>query len=245
MELSLNSLSPLNTNTSKAIVIGSACKIAEVDRNTMISFTSPDNHMRDHSRIGTPAVKEGIFSPSRGKISSFTKWTGNIEPLDTSVHRSAIQERNSGLSCIEKVGVKTLPDKIVADLEPSIRVNLANSVFSESPKFKNLRLTTFHATDVHNIDFAPSTRAKSLNGTQRENFRDTRMGYTHDFEIIGKTTAYSNHTNNSELETREVFERETENIPHTRQTDLVTTLHDNPLTRSTDSSKMKKGTNRR
>ena len=40
----------------------------------------------------------------------------------------------------------------------------------------------------------------------------------------------------SELETREVFERETENIPLTRQTYLVTPLYDNPLTRSTDSS---------
>ena len=54
---------------------------------------------------------------------------------------------------------------------------------------------------------------------------------------MSKTTAYSYHINNSELETREVFERETENIPQTQQTDFVTTLNDNPLTRSTDSSK--------
>ena len=59
----------------------------------------------------------------------------------------------------------------------------------------------------------------------------------HDFERVRKTTAYSNHIKNSELETREVFERETENIPLTRQTDLVTPLHDNPLTWSMDSSK--------
>ena len=50
-------------------------------------------------------------------------------------------------------------------------------------------------------------------------------------------TAYSNHIKNYELETREVFERETENIPLKRQTYLVTPLHDNPLTRSKDSSK--------
>ena len=60
-----------------------------------------------------------------------------------------------------------------------------------------------------------------------------------------ETTAYSNHIKNSELETREVFEQETENIPQTQQTDLVTTFHDNPLTRSTDSSKNEESQNRR
>ena len=59
----------------------------------------------------------------------------------------------------------------------------------------------------------------------------------HDFGRLSETTAYSNHINNYELETREVFEQESENIPQTRQTDLVTTLNDNPLTRSMDSSK--------
>ena len=63
------------------------------------------------------------------------------------------------------------------------------------------------------------------------------LGYTHDFEITSKTIAYSNHIKNSELETREVFEQDTENISLTRQTDLVTPLHENPLTQSMDSSK--------
>ena len=53
---------------------------------------------------------------------------------------------------------------------------------------------------------------------------------------MSETTAYSNHIKNSELETREVFEQETEDIPLTQQTDLVTQLHYNLLTRSTDSS---------
>ena len=54
---------------------------------------------------------------------------------------------------------------------------------------------------------------------------------------MSKTIAYRNHIKNSETEIREFFERETENIPQTRQTDLVTILNNNPLTRSTDSSK--------
>ena len=86
-------------------------------------------------------------------------------------------------------------------------------------------------------DFTPSTRAKSFNGTRRYSFRYARLGYTHGFERMSETTAYSNNINYSELETREVFERETETIPHTQQTDLVTILHDNPITQPTDSSK--------
>ena len=55
-----------------------------------------------------------------------------------------------------------------------------------------------------------------------------------------ETTAYRNHIKNSEIETREVFERETpshENIQRTLPTDIVTQLDDNQLTRSTDNSK--------
>ena len=50
VEISLNSLSPLNTNTSKAIVTDSACKSAEVDRNTLKSFTLPDRTIWYHNR---------------------------------------------------------------------------------------------------------------------------------------------------------------------------------------------------
>ena len=61
-----------------------------------------------------------------------------------------------------------------------------------------------------------------------------------DFETMSKTKAYRNHIKNSELETREVFERETwspENIQRTLPTDMVTWLDDNQLTRSTYSLK--------
>ena len=75
---------------------------------------------------------------------------------------------------------------------------------------------------------------------RRDNERDVRLVYTHDFETMRKTTAYCNHIKNSELENREVFERETwipENIQWTLPTDMVTRFDDNKLTRSTDSSK--------
>ena len=57
---------------------------------------------------------------------------------------------------------------------------------------------------------------------------------------MGEMTAYRNHIKNSELETREVFERETwstENIQQTLPTDMETLLDNNQLKRSIDSSK--------
>ena len=57
---------------------------------------------------------------------------------------------------------------------------------------------------------------------------------------MSKTTAYRNHIKNSEVETREVFERETlspENIQQTLPMNIVTRLDQNQLTRSTDSTK--------
>ena len=61
------------------------------------------------------------------------------------------------------------------------------------------------------------------------------MGYTHDFETMSKTTAYRNHINNSEIEIREVFERETlspQKIQRTLPMNIVTRLDNNQLTRS-------------
>ena len=55
----------------------------------------------------------------------------------------------------------------------------------------------------------------------------------YDFETMSETTAYRIHIKNSEIETREVFERETsgpENIQRTLPTEMVTRLDDNQLT---------------
>ena len=229
MDLSLKILSPQNTISSKDIVTDVACNSAQVNR---IDIQSPSRAIHR-----TPGVNVDVSIPSRGSNSSFAKLSRNIKPLDTYVDVSATQERNSDFSCIEKVGVKSLPDEIVAHLDPNIQVNLENSIISESPKFINLGLLTFDATGKPNIAFSPSTRAKYLNGMRREKSKADLLASRHDFERVSETRAYSNHINNSELETRQVFEQGTENIPLTRQMDLVAPLHENPLTRSTDSSK--------
>ena len=119
-------------------------------------------------------------------------------------------------------------------------MDLTNPVLGESPNFVTLGHPTVESADIQNINFATSTRAKSLNGSRRDAERDDRLGYTHGFETMSKTTAYRNHIKNYEIEPREVFERETwspENIQRKLPTDMVTRLDDNQLTRSTDSSK--------
>ena len=78
------------------------------------------------------------------------------------------------------MGVNSLLSEIVTDLDPSIRVNLANSVLSESPKFKSLGILAVNSTDIRYLDFGPPTRTKSLSGTQKDNFSPSRLGYTHD-----------------------------------------------------------------
>ena len=92
MELSLKSFSPLNTITLKAIVTGASCISAEVDRNIRKICTPDDRNIRNPSRVGTPGVNIDVFSPSSGRNSSFTRRSRNIEPLETSVDRSATQE---------------------------------------------------------------------------------------------------------------------------------------------------------
>ena len=138
------------------------------------------------------------------------------------------------------MGVEITFPKTVKESNFSVWVNFANFVLSEILKFISLGHLTAETADIRNIDFATSTRAKSLNGLHRDTERDGRLEYTHDFETMSETTDYRNHIKNSELETREVFEQETwspENIQRTLPTDMVTRLYDNQLTRSTDSSK--------
>ena len=89
VDLSLKSLSLLNTISSEEIVTGAACNTAQVDRNIW-----------NPSRVRTPEVNVDVFSTSHGSNFIFTKWSRNIKPLDTSVDRSATQERNSDISYI-------------------------------------------------------------------------------------------------------------------------------------------------
>ena len=142
--------------------------------------------------------------------------------------------------CIEEVGVKSIFPELGKDSDPSVRVNLANSVLREIPKFKIHGHPTIETADIQNLDYISATRSKNCNGLRAGMERYDRLGYTHDCETMSETIAYHNHIKNSEIETREVFERETsspENIQRTLPMNIVTRLDNNKPTLSTDSSK--------
>ena len=142
MHLPLDGFSPLNTNLSKAFMIGSQCESVGVNRN-ILNCTLPDgrNIQQNNSRIGTLGVNEDIFSPSCNltKTSSLRSCTWIIKPLDTSIHGSATQERNSDLLCIEKYGVKIVLGEIVPDLDPIKWANPCEVRPQRDPKFQKPR----------------------------------------------------------------------------------------------------------
>ena len=147
----------------------------------------------------TPRVNVEVFSPSCSSNSSFEKWSRNIEPLNTAVDGSPAQESNSTSFCISKIGVKSLPGKIVTDLDPSRWMNLANSILGESTKLIDLGIYSFNATGKPNFVFSSSTRAESLNVTQGDRFNSDWLASSHGFERVSKTKAQSNHIKKFEL----------------------------------------------
>ena len=154
------------------------------NRNIICTSLDSRNSMGNHSRIGNPGVNKDILSPSSNKTSNLLSCTGSIEKFDTHVHGSDTQERNLESSFIEEVGVKSILSEIVKEFDSSGQMNLANSVLREIPKFISLRHPTAETADIRSIDFATSTRAKSLYRMKKENERDDRLGYTHDFETM-------------------------------------------------------------
>ena len=100
-QLSMTSLSPLNTFQSKAFMIGSQDESVGGNRNIICTSRDSRNSMGNHSRIRTPGVNKYIFSPRSDTTSNLLSCTGRIEKFDTHVHVSATQERNLESLCIE------------------------------------------------------------------------------------------------------------------------------------------------
>ena len=78
--------------------------------------------------------------------------TDNVEKFDTIVQQSTTQESNLESSRIEEESLKSIFPELGTKLDPSVRVNLANSVVRESPKFKSLGHPTLEKADIRNLD---------------------------------------------------------------------------------------------
>ena len=168
---------------------------------------------------------------------------GKADKLDTIVQRSPTNENNTESLRIEEESLESVFSKIFEELNSSERMNLANSLGIESPKlvhFGHPPMETNHGGNL--IDGILATRIDHSNRIWRLTDRDDMMAHTHDVETMSNVTAYSNHIKNSEIETRNVFERETsnENIENIVTQLDKTRLDNNQMTQSTDSSKHRK-----
>ena len=91
-------------------------------------------------------------------------------------------------------------------------MNLANSLSIETPKLVNFGHPPIEIENVGNLlNGIVATRIESSNGIWRHTDREDRMAHTHDIETVSEKIAYRKHIRYSEIETREVFERETSN----------------------------------
>ena len=129
-------------------------------------------------------MNEEVWSPRNNTTLNVLSCTNNVNKFGILVHGSTNQKMNLESSCIKEVGVKSIFPEIVNEPDSSIRVNLVNIVLSESPKSISLGHPTVETVDIRNIDFATSTRAKSLNGLRSGTERDYNLGYTHYQQVV-------------------------------------------------------------
>ena len=143
------------------------------------------------SSIDTPGANKYIWSVI-DTTSNVLSDTNNVEKFDTSVQSSTNQERNLKSLRIEDEILRSILTELGTELDPSVRVNLTNSIVHKSPKFKSLGHPIIKTSDIRNLEYISAARPKNCNGLRRSTDRDDRLGYTHYFETMSRTTAYCN-----------------------------------------------------
>ena len=193
----------LNMLQSEAFMIGMHDKSVESNRKIICTSNDSRNIRGEHiSRIDTPGVNEDIWRPRSDMTLNVLSCTDNVNKFYTLVYGSTTQERNLESSQIKEVGVKSIFPELGKNPDSSVRVNLTNSIISKITNFIHLGHSTVETADIRIINFSTSTRSKKLNGLWRGTEMDDRLGKTHNFETMSETTAYRNHINNLEIETR-------------------------------------------
>ena len=168
---------------------------------------------------------------------------GEADKLGTIFQQYTTKERNTSSTKIEEESLESVFSKNFEESNSSEQMNLANSLGIETPKLVHFGHPPIETNNVGNLlDVIVTTRIENSNGIWRRTDRDNRMAHKHDVETMSETTAYRNHINNSEIETREVFERETsnQNIENIVTQLDKTRLENNQTTQATGSSKHNK-----
>ena len=152
----------LNLLQSETLVIGPQDKSMKINNRIICTPSDSRNINGNHIiRIDTPVVNEDIWS-GIDTTSNVLSCTDNVEKFDTIVQSSMTQERNLESSCIEEENVKSIFPELGKYLDPSIRVNIADSVVRESPKFKSLGHTTIETADIWNLCLHQHFHTKEL-----------------------------------------------------------------------------------
>ena len=119
---------------------------------------------------------------------------------------------NTASPQIEEEILESIFTKFVEDSNSREQMNLANSLGIEIPKLVHFGHPPIETNNVGNLlDGIASTRIENSNGVWRLTDRGDSMAHMHDIETIRKRIAYRNHIRNSEIETGNIFERETSN----------------------------------
>ena len=162
---------------SETLVIGSQDESMK-STNRIMSTLSDGRNVRGYciSSIDTPRANKNIWGVI-DTTSNVMSDADNIKKLNTHVQSSTTQERNLESPRIEEMGMKSIFPELGQKFDSSVRVNLANSVLSESPNFKRLRHTSIETADIRNLDCISATRPKNYNGLWRSTDRDDRPGY--------------------------------------------------------------------
>ena len=141
----------LNSLQSETLVIGPQEESVKRTNRIICTPSNSRNISGNHiSRIDTPGVNKDIWGVI-DTTSNVLSGTDNVDKFDTIVQRSTTQERNMESSRIEEESLKSIFAKLGTKLDPSARVNLANSVVRESPKYKSLGHPTIDTADIQNL----------------------------------------------------------------------------------------------
>ena len=103
------------------------------------------------SRIDIPGANKDVWSVI-DTTSNVLSDADNVKKFDTSVQSSATKERNLESSRIKEEILKRIFPILGSELDPSVRVNLTNSVVCESLKFKSLGHPPIETADIRNLE---------------------------------------------------------------------------------------------
>ena len=124
----------LNALQSETLVIGSQDEYMK-STNRIISTTSDSKNIRENhiSRIDTQGVNKNVWGVIDTTFNVLSD-ADNVKKFDTHVQRSTTQERNLESSQIEEESLKSIFPELGTELDPSVQVNLTNSVVCDKPK---------------------------------------------------------------------------------------------------------------